>query len=247
MTRPWPATGRPGGDAGHPRSTRPGYGCSNGNAAVARSAGNCSCTPTESHSIPTNGSSGSRPSARRPASRRSPSARGPERKVDPQCSALSTATADAASQTATAVDQHFRRPDPMHAFGLARAGCPESGHGRFRGGGGAATRRRYPTGGRTAVFEAQPAYRSLDHHDLRGAAGFCLIERQVRTQIAPQTKIPGLYAGRPARPTGWLIFLALAGMRLIPATGDQPAVIPQPTLLQQRLLDFLQVDPLKPP
>ena len=76
---------------------------------------------------------------------------------------------------------------------------------------------------------------------------FCLIERQVRTQIAPQTKMPGLYAGRPARPTGWLIFLALAGMRLIPATGDQPAVIPQPTPLQQRLLDFLQVDPLKPP
>ena len=25
----------------------------------------------------------------------------------------------------------------MHAFGLARAGCPESGHGRFRGGGNA--------------------------------------------------------------------------------------------------------------
>ena len=76
---------------------------------------------------------------------------------------------------------------------------------------------------------------------------FCLIERQVRTQIAPATKIPGLYAGRPARPTGWLIFLALAGMRLIPATGDQPAVIPQPTPIQQRLLDLLEVDPLKPP
>ncbi len=76
---------------------------------------------------------------------------------------------------------------------------------------------------------------------------FCLIERQVRTQIAPATQIPGLYAGRPARPTGWLIFLALAGMRLIPATGDQPAVIPRPTPLQQRLLDLLEVDPLKPP
>ena len=76
---------------------------------------------------------------------------------------------------------------------------------------------------------------------------FCLIERQVRTQIAPATKIPGLYAGRPARPTGWLIFLALAGMRLIPATGDQPAVIPRPTPLQQRLLELLEVDPLKPP
>ena len=36
-------------------------------------------------------------------------------------------------------------------------------------------------------------------------------------------------------------------MRLIPATGDQPAVIPRPTPLQQRLLDLLEVDPLKPP
>ncbi len=102
----------------------------------------------QSHSTLMNGNSGSRPSARRPASRRSPSTRGPGRKVDPPCSASSTPTAVAACQTATAVDQHFRRPDPMHAFGLARAGCPESGHGRFRGGGGAATRRRYPTGNR---------------------------------------------------------------------------------------------------
>ena len=76
---------------------------------------------------------------------------------------------------------------------------------------------------------------------------FCLIERHIRAQIAPQTTIPGLYAGRPARPTGWLIFLALAGMRLIPATGNQPAVIPQPSPLQQHLLQLLGVDPLKPP
>jgi hypothetical protein len=74
---------------------------------------------------------------------------------------------------------------------------------------------------------------------------FCLIERQVRTQIAPATKTPGLYAGRPARP--WRILLALAGMRLIPATGDQPAVISRPTPLQQHLLDLLEVGPLKPP
>ena len=43
---------------------------------------------------------------------------------------------------------------------------------------------------------------------------FCLIEHRIRAQIAPQATIPGLYAGRPARPAGWLIFLALAGMRL---------------------------------
>ena len=130
-----------------------------GSGDAARSAGNCSCTLTGSHSTLTNGSSGSPPSARRPASRRSPSTRGPERKADPQCSALSTATADAVSQTATAVDQHFRRPDPMHAFGLARAGCPESGHGRFRGGGGAATRRRYPTGGSGSWCWRRPGWR----------------------------------------------------------------------------------------
>jgi len=76
---------------------------------------------------------------------------------------------------------------------------------------------------------------------------FCLIERQVRVQIAPHTTIPGLYAGRPARPTGWLIFLALAGMRFIPAAGNRPAVIPQPNALQQRLLELLEVDPLRPP
>jgi hypothetical protein len=83
----------------------------------------------------------------------------PGTQVDPPCSALSTATADAASQTATAVDQHFRRPDPLHAFGLARAGCPESGHGRFRGDGGAATRRRYPTGSRCSTCWRRPGSR----------------------------------------------------------------------------------------
>jgi hypothetical protein len=36
-------------------------------------------------------------------------------------------------------------------------------------------------------------------------------------------------------------------MRLIPATGNRPAVIPQPTPFQQHLLELLGVDPLKPP
>ncbi len=76
---------------------------------------------------------------------------------------------------------------------------------------------------------------------------FSLAGRQVRAQIAPAAKIAGLYADRPARPTGWLIFAAMAGLRLIPAAADRPAVIPRPTLLQQRLLDLLGVDPLKPP
>src|SRR5213078_3667331 len=56
---------------------------------------------------------------------------------------------------------------------------------------------------------------------------FCLIERQVRLAIAPHAKLDGLYVGRPAKPTGRLIFEALACLRLIPATGGQPPGIPE--------------------
>ncbi|PKW17098.1 IS1634 family transposase [Saccharopolyspora spinosa] len=45
---------------------------------------------------------------------------------------------------------------------------------------------------------------------------FCLIERQLRLAIAPQTTLDGLYVGRPAKPTGRLVFEALARLRLIP-------------------------------
>ncbi|MFI7636199.1 hypothetical protein [Nonomuraea sp. NPDC049400] len=74
---------------------------------------------------------------------------------------------------------------------------------------------------------------------------FCLIERQVRQALAAQgaTKVNGLYAGRPAVPTGRLILDALAGIRLIPGTGQSPPTIPQPTGLQLHLLDLLDVDP----
>jgi transposase len=75
---------------------------------------------------------------------------------------------------------------------------------------------------------------------------FCLIERQARAAIAPATTLDGLYAGRPAKPTGRLIFEALARLRLIPATGGQPPGIPQPPPLQVRLLDLLGVDPTRP-
>ena len=58
---------------------------------------------------------------------------------------------------------------------------------------------------------------------------FCLIERQVRRALAPDTHLDGLYAGhRPARPTGRLILAALAPLRLIPAGHGRPATIPQP-------------------
>ncbi len=75
---------------------------------------------------------------------------------------------------------------------------------------------------------------------------FCLIERQVRQAIAPHTTLEGLYVGRPAKPTGRLIFEALARLRLIPATGGQPPGIPQPPPLQLKLLDLLDVDPTRP-
>jgi transposase len=76
---------------------------------------------------------------------------------------------------------------------------------------------------------------------------FCLIERAVRAAIAPAAKMAGLYPGQNAKPTGRLIFQALAGLRLIPASRGQPAIIPQPTPTQARLLDLLAVDPTQPP
>ncbi len=75
---------------------------------------------------------------------------------------------------------------------------------------------------------------------------FCLIERQVRQAIAPQITLDGLYVGRPAKPTGRLIFEALARLRLIPAINGQPPGIPQPPPLQARLLALLGVDPTRP-
>jgi transposase len=75
---------------------------------------------------------------------------------------------------------------------------------------------------------------------------FCLIERQVRAAIAPAVALDGLYAGRPAKPTGRLIFEALARLRLIPAANGHPPGIPQPPPLQARLLALLDVDPTRP-
>jgi transposase len=76
---------------------------------------------------------------------------------------------------------------------------------------------------------------------------FCLVEREVRRAIAPAVTLDGLYVGQPAKPTGWLIFQALARLRLIPASGHDPPVIPQPPPLQARLLHLLDVDPTQPP
>jgi len=76
---------------------------------------------------------------------------------------------------------------------------------------------------------------------------FCLIEREARRNLAPATKVDGLYNRQPARPTGRLILTALAGLQLIPATATSPAQITRPTTVQARLLELLSVDPARPP
>jgi transposase len=76
---------------------------------------------------------------------------------------------------------------------------------------------------------------------------FCFIERAVRHALAPEVKMTGLVPGQKAKPTGRLIFQTLAGLRLIPATAGQPALIPQPTPVQARLLELLAVNPTQPP
>jgi hypothetical protein len=71
---------------------------------------------------------------------------------------------------------------------------------------------------------------------------YCLVEREVRRNLAPATKLNDLYAGRPAKPTANLIFNALAPLRLRTGHDDTPE-IPQPDPLQLRLLDLLKIDP----
>lgn len=73
---------------------------------------------------------------------------------------------------------------------------------------------------------------------------FCLVEREVRQGIAPEKKMTGIYPeNRPMKPTGRLIFAALAGIRLLPATATGPPMIPRPTDTQLRLLELLGTDP----
>jgi len=73
---------------------------------------------------------------------------------------------------------------------------------------------------------------------------FCLVERQVRHAIAPEVTMTG-FPGRPkARPTGRLIFEALGGLPLVPASATGPPVIPAPQGMAARILDLLDVDPI---
>jgi transposase len=77
---------------------------------------------------------------------------------------------------------------------------------------------------------------------------FCLIEREVRRNLAPDTEIRGFYINdrRPRKPTARLILQALGELRLIPAPRGEPATIPQPGYLQTQLLQLLHVDPTQP-
>ncbi len=75
---------------------------------------------------------------------------------------------------------------------------------------------------------------------------FALVERAVRLALHPMVKLAGLWAGRPAKPTGRLIFSALSCLRLMPATDTHPAQIPRPLPLQAQLLELLGVDPRQP-
>jgi hypothetical protein len=76
---------------------------------------------------------------------------------------------------------------------------------------------------------------------------FCLIEREARRSLAPETKLDGLYNRQPARPAGRLILTTLAGLQLIPATATSPAQITRPSPVQARLLELLGVNPTHPP
>jgi transposase len=77
---------------------------------------------------------------------------------------------------------------------------------------------------------------------------FCLIEREVRRNLVPDTEMIGFYINdrRARKPTGRLILQALGDLRLIPAPWDQPATIPKPGHLQTQLLELLGVDPTQP-
>ena len=77
---------------------------------------------------------------------------------------------------------------------------------------------------------------------------FCLIEREVRANLAPDTDMIGFYINdrRARKPTGRLILQALGDLRLIPAHHGKPPTIPKPGHLQTQLLGLLHVDPTQP-
>lgn len=116
-------------------------------------------------------------------------------------------------------------------------------------------------------YKAQPGTSERRYHDLKGPLAvapmflhtnrriaaligviclalliYCLIEREARRNLAPATRIDGLYAGRPAKPTANLIFTALATLRLRTNVDGIPEIA-RPDPLQRRLLELLNIDP----
>jgi transposase len=71
---------------------------------------------------------------------------------------------------------------------------------------------------------------------------YCLIEREARANLAPATRLDGLYAGRAAKPTANLIFAALSSLRLRTGADGRPE-IPRLDPLQRRVLALLKIDP----
>jgi hypothetical protein len=123
-----------------------------------------------------------------------------------------------------------------------------------------------------ARYKNQPGVSERRYHDLKGPLAvapmflhtnrrittligviclalliYGLVEREARRNLAPATKLYGLYAGRPAKPTASLIFAALASLRLRTTTSHGTPEIPRPDPIQQRLLDLLKIDPRRTP
>jgi len=74
---------------------------------------------------------------------------------------------------------------------------------------------------------------------------YCLAEREARRNLAPATKLDGLYAGRAAKPTASLIFTTLAPLRLRTTPSGTPE-IPEPDPIQKQILHLLKIDPRHP-
>ncbi|MFG1711330.1 IS1634 family transposase [Nonomuraea sp. M3C6] len=75
---------------------------------------------------------------------------------------------------------------------------------------------------------------------------FCLIERQVRHALLPETRLLFHPGNSPDRPTGRSILTALDRIQLIPATATGPPQVLIPDPLQHQLLNLLNVDPTRP-
>jgi len=151
MTPPWPGTGRTGGASGNLRqqtSMPPGSG--EPKTAAVPPAGNPSCPPATNRAPHRNGSNGSAQHGRCCASSTSRAGRwsGPDDLAAPS-RILPLAAHSGHGRLPAMKRMQARRP-----WGLPEPWCPESGHARFLGGGGAATRRRYPTVAHPAAPEA---------------------------------------------------------------------------------------------